>query len=219
MIRRLAMISILFAIICSIVLIHRCLDLSSSPRIQKEDGALAEGLTVQIDSIENFSETNKEKVEQAAAAMESALNSEEFHSRVSGFTWQGKQSFADNRGMSNDQIYAAIMSGRETYSTDDDHTVNLNLILYRPPFYKKWSVVGYGYPGTPQIYVNRYYLAAMSIADLAGLLAHEWCHKLGFNHDFRRTLKRPYSVPYGVGSIVSDIAKALDGTTRSVVLN
>jgi hypothetical protein len=171
--------------------------------------ASEEGLRVQIDALHGFSQIDEEKVERAATVLEGALNSEEFQNEVLNFTWNGERSFADNGGLTNEKIYSAIIAGRETYSDQEDHIANLNLTLYSPPFFKRWSVVGYGYPGKPQVYVNRNYFKSMSLASLAGLLAHEWCHKLGFNHDYQRTAKRPYSVPYGVGGIVTQIANAL----------
>jgi hypothetical protein len=172
-------------------------------------GAPEEGLRVQIDALHGFSQIEEEKVERATSVLEVALNSEEFRNEVLNFTWNGERSFADNGGLTNEQIYSAIMEARETYSDQEDHIANLDLTLYSSPFFKRWSVVGYGYPDKPQIYVNRNYFKIMSLASIAGLLAHEWCHKLGFNHDYKRTAKRPYSVPYGVGGIVTQIADAL----------
>ena len=183
---------------------------------QQEEGVVVdEGVSVHIDALQNFSPVEADRIDHAALVLEAALNSEEFRQRVLDFTWNGKQTFANNNGLTNEQIYAAIMAGRETYSDEDDHVANLSLSLYSPPFFKKWGVVGYGYPGAPQIYINRNYFKVMSMASLAGLLAHEWCHKLGFDHDYRRTAKRPYSVPYGVGSLVTEIADSLPNMERT----
>ena len=183
---------------------------------QQEEGVvLEEGVRVQIDALQNFSPVESERTDRAALVLEAALNSDEFRRGVLDFTWNGKQTFANNNGLTNEQIYAVIMAGRETYSDDDDHVANLSLSLYSPPFFKRWGVVGYGYPGTPQIYINRNYFKVMSMASLVGLLAHEWCHKLGFDHDYRRTAKRPYSVPYGIGSLVTEIADSLPNMERT----
>lgn len=65
------------------------------------------------------------------------------------------------------------------------------------------GVYGYTYPNDPTLYFNRWYRTQedygngdWSIASEASNFVHEVTHKLGFDHDFRRTSRRPYSVPY-----------------------
>jgi hypothetical protein len=37
-------------------------------------------------------------------------------------------------------------------------------------------------------------------------VAHEYCHKIGFEHSVQPTPSRPFSVPYGIGNIVEELA-------------
>jgi hypothetical protein len=41
------------------------------------------------------------------------------------------------------------------------------------------------------------------VADIAGTLAHEWMHLLGFTHSFRDSSLRSLSVPYAIGELVT----------------
>jgi hypothetical protein len=183
----------------------------------------ARALSVDLDKLTGFSDADKGKIEQAAQAMSEALSSEEFKQAVLSFTYDGKEQFSNNQladaagrtiatNMSNQQIYDTMMESRETYLNNTDETAHIDLTLYSPPFYKKWSVVGYGYPGQPQIFMNWNYFNSYDIAQVAANIAHEWTHKLGFDHDYNRTARRPYSVPYGVGCLVQTL---IDGTSAS----
>jgi hypothetical protein len=175
-------------------------------------------LRVSLDVLNGFSGADTAKIKQAADIVERVLNSEQFHQAVVNFTYEGEPQFVQNNGLSNEQIYQTLMAGRETYNGVDDHVANLDLNLYTPPFYKKWSVVGYGYPGQPEIFMNWYYFDSFSIAEVAGNVAHEWCHKLGFDHDYKRTARRPYSVPYGIGGLVQQLGAARSVQQQSVTL-
>jgi hypothetical protein len=197
--------------------------LAVSVSLLAAQGAAAETLPVDLDALSGFSSADKTKIDQAAQAMSEALSSEDFRQAVLSFTYDGKQQFSNNQlanaagdtvatGMSNQQIYDTMMASRETYLNNTDETAHINLTLYTPSFYKKWNVVGYGYPGQPQIFMNWYYFNSYDIAQVAANIAHEWTHKLGFDHDYNRTARRPYSVPYGVGCLVEHLA---EGTSTS----
>lgn len=178
-------------------------------------GAAANGtLPVDLDALNGFSDSDKAKIQQAADAMSAALGSEEFRQAVLDFTYGGKPRFSNNsiadaagatvqQDMSNQQVYDTLMASRETYLDNTDETAHLNLTLY----YQKSSVVGFGYPGQPQIFLNSKFFELYDIAQVAGNIAHEWTHKLGFDHDYKSTARRPYSVPYGVGCVVEHLAE------------
>jgi hypothetical protein len=173
--------------------------------------AWAQGpLRIDLASLKGFSSSQADKAHQAADLMEQVLNSEEFHQAVLNHEYDGKKQFASvPAGTTNEQVYAKIMAGRETYTAVEDAVATLSLILYKPPFWKKWSVVGYTYPGNYPIHTNKYYFNSFTPAQVAGNLTHEWLHKIGFDHDFNRTARRPHSVPYAIGELVIQLAKQL----------
>jgi hypothetical protein len=175
-----------------------------------------ERLEVVFDALSGFTPANQSKLDQAAELLLGVLSSEDFRRAILGFTYGGREQFSSNalsdnsgevveRDLSNPRVYEALMESRQTYLDNTDRRIHLDLALYSPPWYKKWSVVGYTYPGKPRIYLNRNYFNSYTIAEIAANLAHEWTHKLGFDHDFDRTARRPYSVPYGVGCVVEKL--------------
>ncbi len=168
-------------------------------------------LKVNLMSLTDFTPAEKDKMYQAAEVLERVMNSDEFRQAVVNFTYEGKKQFVNNKGLTNEQIYETIRRGSEVLIGKDDETMDYDLTLYTPPFWKKRTVVGYTYSNTLRIWVNRYYFTDFTLAEVAANLAHEWCHKIGFEHDFQRTASRPNSVPYAVGRLVGQIAAKMLG--------
>lgn len=78
------------------------------------------------------------------------------------------------------------------------HKIHLTLHTY----YSAKRVIGYGYAGTTDIYLNTKYLGAYTVDDLSDLkavgsnLTHEHGHDCGFDHDFKATARRKNSICY-----------------------
>ena len=96
------------------------------------------------------------------------------------------------------------MLGAETLSPEEDEEIDIDITLY----YSNNSTVGYTYPNTNRIWVNDKFFAVNSLGKVAANVLHEWTHKIGFDHDFKRTTRRNFSIPYGVGTIIE---KMVDG--------
>ncbi len=168
-----------------------------------------EPMAVNIFQLKNFSQADHDKLRGAAFLLSRIVNSEAFRQRILQFSVNGVERFHMNQGLTNEQILERINAGRESYSQTDDHSIDLALTLYRK-WWRPWSVVGYTNPGKPEIFLNRNYFNVFQLNQIAGNLMHEWCHKIGFEHEYRSTRLRPFSVPYAVGQIVVDL-----GTTKS----
>ena len=153
----------------------------------------------------DFDITSEEKMIDALTRLKIVVNSQEFKTRVLAHEYNKALAFADNEGLSNEEIYNIIMDGAETLNEVIDNEVDLSITLY----YEKSSTSGYTYPSEQGIWINDYHYATNSPAKVANTVLHEWTHKLGFSHDFYNTAKRPYSVPYGVGSIIQDLIEEL----------
>lgn len=109
--------------------------------------------------------------------------------------------FANNGGLSNYQIYNKLLSGSETLDPELDGIADVFITVDRR---NKKGVIGYTYPNTKWQYIYHWVLNSWGVNEIAGNIAHEWCHKIGFDHDFKRTAIRPYSVPYAIGYFVSE---------------
>lgn len=151
----------------------------------------------------NFSKRQRQKILAALVKLKKAINSDAFRKRVLAHRFAGKQTYANNNGLTNQQIYNKIMAGAEKYFPKKDYEMDLDVTMY----YEDTSVIGYTYPNTTRIWVNSKFFNKFSHSSIAGNLTHEWLHKIGFGHDFEATARRPYSVPYAVGNILRSLIR------------
>lgn len=155
--------------------------------------------------LREFSEQDENKMRKALERLRLVLNSKEFKQRVLDHTYEGEKTFVDNNGLTNEEVYEVIMNGAEDLLPDVDHEADLDITLY----HKNNSTVGYTYPNTIRIWVNKKFFANFTLGKVAGNAVHEWTHKLGFGHDFKRTVRRNYSVPYAIGTIVQEMVDSM----------
>lgn len=148
-----------------------------------------------------------EKHANATFMLEQAINSVEFYRRVMTFQFTSTP-------LSNKEIYSLIMSGSEVLDPEVDHEAD----IYVHAYYKWGKVVGYTYPDIKETYVNTKFFNTYNFAGIAGNMAHEWFHKIGFDHVNQYDHK---SVPYACGYILEElverimsgeILKQMDGT-------
>lgn len=153
----------------------------------------------------DFEPHEQDKVQEAAELIKKVLVSKKFKAAILGHMFNGRKSFSDNRGLSNAQIYQKIIEGSEKLTPGKDYKMDVTLVAY----YEDVITVGYTYPNTHKIWMNRKYFGRQNPPEITTNLIHEWTHKLGFDHDVSPTPERRYSVPYAVGYIVRDLARDL----------
>lgn len=165
------------------------------------DSVHANVLTVKGMEIQGFSGASLEKIQAAFQVLEAVVNSEEFKDRVINFkNTKGERSFASNKGMTNEEIYQTFMEGRETLQPNTPGEMNFYLRLYNRPWSK---VIGYTTGDTNLININWKFFKNYKPSDVAGNLAHEWTHKIGFDH---KSAAEHDSAPYAIGYIVDELA-------------
>ncbi len=164
-------------------------------------------LAVKGMEIKGFDAKSMEKVEQAFDVMEKVVNTEEFKSRVLNFVnTQGKTEFASNKGLTNEQVYARFMDGREDLQQDTPGEMNFFLKLYHKRYSK---VIGWTNADINTININWKFFKGFKPSDVAGNFAHEWTHKIGFGH---KSAAEHDSAPYAIGYIVREMSeRALKG--------
>lgn len=174
----------------------------------KSGNVPANALTFQVrPSMIGFSNTQEEKIRQAAALIKRVIASPEFKKRVLNHYYNGKRTFVDNDGLTNFQIYQKILAGREMMTgLGRNNTMDLEIELYTD---LDSNTIGYTYPDVVRIYMNSKYFNRFRPYQVADNMMHEWLHKLGFGHDVQASPERPHSVPYAVGYIVRDLARKL----------
>ena len=72
-------------------------------------------------------------------------------------------------------------------------------------YYSLRSTIGYTYPDTLRIWINRRFFRSFRPSQVAANLIHEYMHKLGFTHDYNNTPTRKFSVPYAVGRLIREM--------------
>jgi hypothetical protein len=172
------------------------------PHYLNPDLIVADELKVKAHSVQGFNSQSQLKLKRAFDVLEVVLNSQEFKHRIVNFkNSQGEAKFASNAALSNEEIFMALMEGRETLQPDTPGEMNLYLKLYNNPFSR---VIGWTSPQINTIHINWKYFRKYGPHEVAGNLAHEWAHKLGFDH---RSASEHDSVPYAVGYIVIELGE------------
>lgn len=154
------------------------------------------------------------KIEKAAAIVAEILGSKELEKFVLEYSfektfckgfWRWKKcttSKYKNFHMANSPnqlVLDSIQSGAESLSKERDGEIDLEIEVdhkYRS------GVIGYTYPAIPTQYIYKWFIESASVEEIAGNIAHEYMHKLGFEHEFNRAPYRAYSVPYAIGYFV-----------------
>ncbi len=176
---------------------------------------------VSISKIAGFTPAQAEKLEKARVAFEAVWNSEEFKTKVRTFSypttkttgalwWKKTEHFRNpwfrmNQGLDREDILQCLLEGDEKLQPGDDGEADLQITLYA----EASSTVGYTYPTTIMQWINAKFFNSFTIPEVVGNLAHEYCHKLGFDHEYDSTPLRPYTVPYAIGYISRDLAKKM----------
>ena len=112
------------------------------------------------------------------------------------------------RYLSTMQIVDSLYSGREWYHTTADNTANIfwecNRRKHKPPF---TTAIGYGLEEDSVIRTYIYFVRNYDLPSIANNLAHEWSHKVGFDHQKKDHGGRDQTVPYLFGNLVERFAK------------
>ena len=157
--------------------------------------------------IQGFDAESLKKMNMAFEVLEKVVNSNEFKDRVINFkNTQDERAFASNNGLTNEQIFEIFMEGRETLQQNTPGEMNFFLSLYHKPFSK---VIGWTNGNINTININWKFFKNFKPNDVAGNLAHEWTHKIGFDH---LSAAEHDSAPYAIGYIVREMgARYLKG--------
>ncbi|TFF37218.1 hypothetical protein [Mucilaginibacter psychrotolerans] len=167
---------------------------------------------VNLLSHDGYQFSDLEKLQKALSLFEAAMNTERLKSEIVNFSCVLGNKFEDNQGLSNQQVFEKLYAGEEHYAAGINFTADLILVLVKkrkPPFFILHPAIGFGMPGQKEINTYTWWFYRAELYELAGHFAHEWSHKLGFDHSYNPTPTRDFSVPYAFGYMVAEIAKTL----------
>ncbi len=153
-----------------------------------------------------FNPDQEDKIFAAVELIKQVVASQEFKDRILNHTYNGKKTFVDNNGLSNQEIYEKILAGAEKLMPAKNNAIDVELELYS----EETTTIGYTFGSTVRIWMNTKYFNTYTSVQVSDNLFHEWIHKIGFGHDVEYSPSRRYSVPYAIGYLVEELAKKYD---------
>lgn len=163
-----------------------------------------------------FTDAQKKYISFAGDTLVSIINKQPFQDKVENYKFKTrngriKAKFRYNNGMSRAEIFAYVMSGKDSFGGADGD-IDLHLFPYD---------AGLRYHAATsmdkiEIKLNRNYVDACisnedkreGLAELTNTLLHEYLHNLGFKHRGNRPTRfNKTTVPYAIGEIVEQIIR------------
>lgn len=160
---------------------------------------------VSID-VKTFSPAEEQAIRKAALSVEAIINSDVFVNKMLAYPFHSSW----NKGLSNAKLIDRVRGGAESLKPAKDYIWDVHYRGYWSSWFRR-RVIGYTYPNTVWIWLNRRNIPAPTVnmdhavRHIVGNMVHEYMHKLGFGHSFRRSSLWPYTVPYGVQRVVTDL--------------
>lgn len=156
----------------------------------------------------NFFSNDLVKIIKSAKYIEEYFNSLEFKDFILNYAFEDSNGVLKREFhycvLSRAEIYSKIMAGSEILTPEADGEMDLQVELDT-----SWTrnVIGYTYPTTPLQWIYAKFFHNWSEEEICGNIAHEYMHKLGFDHEYKWTHDREFSVPYAVGYACEAYAK------------
>lgn len=154
-----------------------------------------------------WTSSRREKAQAAARIVETIFNSAAFTNRLAA-----QHDLQRSEGLSGTDILHIIRSGQtltDLRGSDKAMHKAITLALSISPDTIEYSRHdGFTDLDTGIIYARKDWLDDGAICLLAGLLAHEYMHVIGFSHTTFNHPWRRLSVPYAVGDLVTELAAA-----------
>jgi len=151
---------------------------------------------------------DREKMLKAMKIFEQVINDPDFQKELLTQKFLFDLPNDPMRHLTTKQIVDTLYSGKEWYDPVVDNTADIYWICnkrkHKPPFS---TAIGYGLPTDSTIHTYIYFVRNASLSEIANNLAHEWSHKVGFDHEFKDHKDRDQTVPYLFGDLVEKYAK------------
>lgn len=171
-------------------------------------------LKFKIDPTENFSPKEKVRLEEARVKLEICVNHPRFKQLFFQADFSGETSHWKNKRRVD--IWNHFMSGAETLQPEIDNEADITQDIFNPSFRTR-NTVGYTYKTVITQWINRKFFWAWKLVKIASNILHEWGHKLGFDHDFKRTARRPFSICYQLNRILEQVwSEVIDETLPTI---
>lgn len=187
-----------------------------------------------------FKKHHIDLIKKSAALFERAINNKLFIEEVINFSYKpllGKRrnEFRQNNGLTRKQIYNLFICGNDKFinqSPDDQNEQNdKDIDVWIHPFSEKSSTIDFTNKSTYGTWININKLdnwleihhpdnTKYVYSLLAGNIAHEYCHNLGFGHkNLMSSSQMRATVPYAIGIIVKTISSIINKEDEELLEN
>ena len=160
--------------------------------------------------IEGLTPSREDKMRQSIVVFEKVMNDIDFQTKLLQFPFQFDVPDDPNRNLTPEQVVIKIYDAQEHFKPDKDNTANLHWIIRKKkrPLFSRRPAIGFGSPGGVEFFTYTWFFdQTNNLPDIAGHIAHEWSHKIGFDHLFNYHPGRENTVPYAFGNLVEKYAR------------
>lgn len=148
------------------------------------------------------------KAQRVQKLIEFVANHPTFHEKILNADFEDRRFVKENGDVvkmdDNQKILDLILAGKEQHVKEGaDNEWDLRVSLYRSLSFEV------GHRSNERIFTKKRKFRKFTDRYIAAHWIHEYMHVLGFTHDFKRTDRRPDSIPYLVGEIAGEVLKSI----------
>jgi uncharacterized protein YjaZ len=164
--------------------------------------------TVKADTLRGLTTERTVRMKQAMELWQQVMRDTAFQQELRSLRYSFDVSGDQNRFLSSEEIAAKIYQASEFYKDSADQCAQLHWLLdeAKKPLLTRRPAIGYGEDGDVEIHTYTWFFDSADLPELAGHIAHEWSHKIGFQHLYVRHKNRDKTVPYAFGNLVKKYA-------------
>lgn len=160
------------------------------------------------DSINGLTAAREVKMRETLLLFAKAMNDTSLQNQIGMFPYSYDVPDDPMRKLSPKQVEEKLFQAEENYHPGKDNVANIFwvIVMKKKPL-KPHAAVGYGKPGDKIIYTYSWFFDNASESEIAGHIAHEWSHKVGFDHRYKPHPGRENTVPYAFGTLIQRYIK------------
>lgn len=166
-------------------------------------------LKINVNGLALNTQERRDKATLVAQEMFFVVNHPSFKKRFLAMDFHGERSEWKDRTI--EEIWDHFCEGAEILTPEKDGEVD----LYVDDYYSPGSTVGKTSPTDKFIYCNTKFFDSNSTKYVGSNFFHEWGHKIGFDHDFRATAARDFSICYQINEIYEAVWEEIYGRPQA----
>ncbi len=165
------------------------------------------GFKVDVSHIEAITPERKKRIDSAMVLFENVMNDPAFQAELRSLTFYYDVPDDPLRKLTTQQVVDRLYAAEEFYQPGKDSIATPHWIIRQRN--KPGPAIGYADQDEVEFYTFSWVIDQGDAGDIAGVAAHEWSHKLGFQHGFDADPHRQETVTYAFGNLVKKYVKKM----------